>query len=159
MDHKIDPGSERPFKSGSEYRPARGSSAKSPYTQYSESLLSFSITSVFVEPGDQPTYTMGQKVGALEVRELGELIRKRYALDVQIWSQKNCRPRYRHLVEDLMRRSDAALSKIISIVYAWDSPEKWESPADWQRLKAIRERLEMDGKRLWANNPPWAEEA
>lgn len=74
MDLGIIPVSERLLKLGSEYRPARGSSAKSPHTQYSESLLSFSITSVFVEPGDQPTYTMGQKVGALEVRELGELI-------------------------------------------------------------------------------------
>jgi hypothetical protein len=55
-----------------------------------------------------------------------------------------------------MRRSDAALTRIMSIVRSWDRPEVWESDADWQRLRTIRDRLEEEGgKRIWKNNPPW----
>jgi hypothetical protein len=108
-------------------------------------------------PGDQPTpILLGQKVSALEVRDLNELIRKRYALDVEIWSKRDCQPRDRKVIEDKMRRSDAALAKIMGIVRLWDKREVWESEADWQRLRVIRQRLEgEDGKRVWKGNPPW----
>jgi hypothetical protein len=55
-----------------------------------------------------------------------------------------------------MTRADAALSKILGIVRAWDTLDVWESEADYLLLKDIKYRLEMvPGKRVWANNPPW----
>jgi hypothetical protein len=83
------------------------------------------------------------------------LIRKRYALDIEIWSKRDCKPRDRHLLEDKMRRSDAALLKILTIVSTWDTRDVWESDADWIRMRIIKERLESEGKRDWANHPPW----
>lgn len=108
-------------------------------------------------PGDQPTpIPLGQKVSAADIRDLNELIRKRYALDIEIWSRRDCKARDHKKVEDKMRRSDAALARIMSIVRSWDRPEVWESDADWQRLRTIRDRLEEEGgKRIWKNNPPW----
>lgn len=109
-------------------------------------------------PGDQPTHIPGHKVSALEVRELHELIRLRYTLDVLIWSNRKCVPRNRPLVEVNMRRADAALRKINSTVEMWDTREAWTSYADWQRLKDIRYKLGMNGKREWMKHPPWEEE-
>ena len=111
-------------------------------------------------PGDQPVPMLsGQKVSALEIRDLNELIRKRYALDIEIWSKRDCRPRDRKVVEDKMRRSDAALLKIMAIVEIWDKPDVWESQEDWRKMTNIRERLEMEaGKRVWTGNPPWGAE-
>jgi hypothetical protein len=108
-------------------------------------------------PGDQPTpIPLGQKVSGVGIRDLNELIRKRYALDVEIWSERYCMARDCKVIEDKMRRSDAALARIMSIVRSWDRPEVWESDADWQRLRTIRDRLEEEGgKRIWKNNPPW----
>lgn len=80
----------------------------------------------------------------------------RYALDVEIWSKRDCRPRDRKVILDKMRRSDAARAKIMSTVERWDTPEVWESEADWQRLRLIRQRLEGErGQRVWEGNPPW----
>jgi hypothetical protein len=55
-----------------------------------------------------------------------------------------------------MRRSDATLAKIMSTVRSWDRHQVWESDADWQRMRTIRDRLEGEGgKRIWKGNPPW----
>lgn len=55
-------------------------------------------------------------------------------------------------------RADAALSKILGIVRAWDTPGVWNSEEDYLLLRNIRFRLEMvPGKKMWAGNPPWLE--
>lgn len=120
-------------------------------------ILPVSPISIRLPPGDQPSvFPPGHKISPIEIRELNELIRKRYALDIEIWSKRSCRPRDRHLVEEMMRRSDLALLKIKAIVHMWDTPEVWKSQADWNRLRDIRQRLEMEnGQRLWSDNPPW----
>ncbi|KAE9364683.1 hypothetical protein N431DRAFT_431509 [Stipitochalara longipes BDJ] len=94
-------------------------------------------------------------IPALEIRDLNELIRVRYALDVEIWSLRHCRRADRPIVEDKMRRSDAALERILGIVRAWDTLQAWDSTEDWLRMREIRQRLEMDNKRVWAEDPPW----
>jgi hypothetical protein len=110
-----------------------------------------------VEPGDRPTALLfGRKITPIEVRDLSVLIRQRYALDVEIWGQRNCRPRDRPILEDKMKRADAALKKINSIIQEWDRREVWETESDWARLKLIRQRLELGGvQKVWANNAPW----
>ena len=82
----------------------------------------------------------------------------RYALDVHIWNVgRDCKQRDRYLLQDTMRRADAALLKIESLIDKWNNPEVWESIEDLYRLRAIKQRLEMEGaeRRLWAEHPPW----
>ena len=90
-----------------------------------------------------------------EIRNLGELIRKRYELDIQIWGLRDVGPRDRHIVEEKMCRSDAILSKIQRTVSSWDSPHAFESEEDWYKMKDIRTRMEAEGKRNWTTHPPW----
>jgi len=106
--------------------------------------------------GDTPKALMpGVKVQPEEIRNLCELIRQRYALDVEIWDLRHVKRRDRDLVEDKMRRSDAMLQKIYGTVCGWDNPEAFESQKDWDKLQQIKIRIEEDGKRFWTANPPW----
>jgi hypothetical protein len=87
---------------------------------------------------------------------LRELIRQKYALDVEIWSLRRVRLVDRGEVEDKMEKADAILQEIRDIVGAWQGTEKsWDSPAEWARAQEIQERLLSDGKREWRKNPPW----
>ncbi|KAH0558445.1 hypothetical protein GP486_004891 [Trichoglossum hirsutum] len=97
----------------------------------------------------------GRKITPEEVRDLGNLIRKRYELDVEIWGLRHVRPRDRPIVEDKMRRSDAILEKIRRTVDTWDRADVFESSGDWNKLQDIKMRIKEDGKRHWALNPPW----
>ncbi|KAF4627181.1 hypothetical protein G7Y89_g10975 [Cudoniella acicularis] len=114
---------------------------------------------VQLPPGDLPTpVTPEYKVSPAEIRELNELIRKRYALDIEIWEVgRLCKPRNQPQVEEIMARSDAALLKILTIVRAWDNPQVWKSQEDWIRIRNIRARLEKDPetKINWAATKPW----
>jgi hypothetical protein len=99
-----------------------------------------------------------QRVTPTQVRELNELIRQRYALDNMIWGQRHCSPVSRPRVAEIGRRADATLREIISIVEAWDNPDVWDPQSgDWQRLREIKRKIEMGGKRIWADHPPWEE--
>ncbi|KAI9773909.1 MAG: hypothetical protein M1840_006135 [Geoglossum simile] len=109
-----------------------------------------------IPPGDLPqALAPGRKVKPKEIRDLRDLIRKRYELDVEIWDLRFVRPCDRHIVEDKMRRSDAALQKIRRIIRAWDSRDAFESLDDWEKLQEIKLRIESGGKRIWADGPPW----
>ncbi|KAI9776336.1 MAG: hypothetical protein M1839_000416 [Geoglossum umbratile] len=113
-------------------------------------------TTLPVAPGDVPTpLAPGRKVQPEEIRDLGELIRKRYKLDVEIWTLRHVRPRDRSIVEDKMKRSDAILQKIRRTIYAWDSPAAFSSQRDYERWQDIKVRIEAAGKRDWAAHPPW----
>jgi hypothetical protein len=102
-----------------------------------------------------PQRAHGQKVGSEEVRELCELIRKRYALDVDIWSLRDARSRDRDAVWVLIRRADAALAKIQRTLDSWDREDLFDSHQDWIKLQDIKKRMDAVGKRDWMNNPPW----
>lgn len=109
-------------------------------------------------PGDMPAFrAKGQKVIPEELRELRELIRHRYALDIEIWTLRNVRPRDRPVVEEKMRRADAALKKIRRIVLSLDSQEFFTSPKDYSKFQEIKSRIMADGKRNWTQHPPWEE--
>jgi len=91
------------------------------------------------------------------LRELRELIRKRYELDVEIWSLRKVRKPDRPVVEEMMERSDAALGEIMNIVQAWDGTEKSWTAGEWEQAQEIIRRIEAEGKRIWVGNPPWEE--
>lgn len=109
-----------------------------------------------LQPGDQPAdIPHGEKVSSLDIRELNDLIRKRYALDIEIWADRDCMPCDRDLVKANMIRSDAVLEKIKTTVQLWNNCLLWESMSDWEKLQKIKERLDENKMRRWKDNPPW----
>ncbi|KAF2188026.1 hypothetical protein K469DRAFT_628283 [Zopfia rhizophila CBS 207.26] len=110
------------------------------------------------KPGDLPIYrAKGKKVTAEELRDLRDLIRTRYALDVEIWNLRHVKAFNRQKVHDKMRRADAALAKIERTVLSMDHIEFFEDPADYRKLQDIKVRVLEGGKRHWAVHPPWQE--
>lgn len=92
------------------------------------------------------------------LRELRDLIRIRYELDVEIWSLRKVRKPDRPIVEEKMERADAVLTEIFAIVRAWDSTEKSWTKSEWEKAKDIQKRILADGKRQWSSNPPWEDD-
>jgi hypothetical protein len=99
----------------------------------------------------------GQKVEPKEIRELCELVRKRYSLDVEIWSLRKTKPRDRRFVKEKMNKADATLQKINRILDSWDTAEAFTSDSDRAKFQEIRRRIKMDGKRDWAKDSPFDE--
>lgn len=95
-----------------------------------------------------------RKVTADEVRDFAALIRLRYRLDHEIWEQRYCTRAARLGVYEKMQRADAVLAKLRNKVEEWDHRECWETVEEWVKLKDVRRRIEMDGKREGA---PWDE--
>lgn len=93
-----------------------------------------------------------RKVTADEVRDLAALIRLRYRLDHEIWEQRYCTRAARLGVIEKMQRAEAVLVKLRHKVEEWDHRECWETMDEWMKLKDVRRRIEMDGKREGA---PW----
>jgi hypothetical protein len=89
---------------------------------------------------------------------LRELIRTRYALDVEIWSLRRVRRVDRGIVEDKMEKADAVLGEIRAMVNAWQGTEESWTKVEWLQAQDIQRRLLSDGKREWLNDPPWDDE-
>jgi hypothetical protein len=149
------------------HRPSTATSASksSVFTGPSKSSTCTAVT-VATTPAPPPVNnelqshiaSTARKVSSSEVRDLNQLIRNRHVLDVEIWSLRGVRRVDRDFVQDLMQRADAALQQIMGIIRAWDDPDMWWNPEDWERLHGLRQRLELGGKRLWEGNPPWGEQ-
>ena len=89
------------------------------------------------------------------LRNLRELIRRKYALDVEIWEDRDIRKPLRYVVEEKMEKADALLHEILSVVKAWDLKSPQWSAEERQLATDIKNRLEAKGKRWWVGNPPW----
>lgn len=107
-------------------------------------------------PGDVPrARKQGQRVSPGELRDLRELIRQRYALDVEIWNLRHVQAYNRDVVVGKMWKADAVLAKIHRTVDSLDDRENFPSDGDYQKFEAIKLKLWEDGKRNWGLNPPW----
>src|SRR5438309_778197 len=62
-------------------------------------------------------------ITAENIRELRELIRHKYALDIEIWKQRDVKEYSRDHCNENMRKSDAALITIKRTVQDWDRKE------------------------------------
>jgi len=110
-----------------------------------------------IPPADLAKYRLpGQKVKKEEIRELCELVRKRYALDVRLWHFKNARECDRPVIQADIIKADAALAKIRRILGSWDKRELFVTEAEWEVFQEIKGRMELLNKRNWANDPPWS---
>jgi hypothetical protein len=91
------------------------------------------------------------------LRGLRDLIRARYALDMEIWSLKGARKSNRPIVEEKMGRADAILMEIYSMVETWEENDKVWTTQEWELARDVRKRILEKGKRQWKDNPPWNE--
>jgi hypothetical protein len=92
------------------------------------------------------------------LRELRELIRIRYELDVKIWSLRKVRKPDRPMIEEDMERADALMAEIMEIIRAWEGSEAWWSKNEWEQVEQIIDKMNADGKRRWMGNAPWEED-
>jgi len=110
-------------------------------------------------PGDKPP-SRGKrgKVTTKELFQLRELMRQRYALDLQIWDLRKARPGDRKIVEEKMKKADALLAQIRALVLSMDHRDYFKSDVEYRKLKEIRTRILAGEKRHWVKNSPWDEE-
>jgi len=109
-----------------------------------------------IPPGDIPkARSPNQRVTSEELRDLRELIRHRYALDVEIWNLRDAQRHDRNIIHDKIRKSKAALAKIIRVVESLDDRSYFSSDAEHAKLQQIKSRVMEEGKRDWEMHPPW----
>jgi len=92
------------------------------------------------------------------LRDLRELIRNRYQMDVEIWGLRRARKPDRPKVLEKMVIADAIMEEILTTISTWENQQdgNWNDE-EWDRVQEIKERLQKDGKRVWEGNPPWAD--
>ncbi|KAH0548625.1 hypothetical protein GP486_007831, partial [Trichoglossum hirsutum] len=100
-------------------------------------------------------FEAGRKVKAVEIRQLAELVRNRYELDIKIWQLRDAQHHDRPVIKEIMRRSDATLIKIRHTIESWDRRDIFDSDDDWAKFKDIQFRVTTGRKRIWTENPPW----
>jgi len=111
-----------------------------------------------VPPADLPKRRLrDEKVTAAEIRELCDLVRKRFSLDVDLWDLRHAKPRDREYIWDRIYQADAALHKIRRTLASWDRRDLFESKEDWETFNDIKRRINSDNKRDWIAHPPWSE--
>jgi hypothetical protein len=109
-----------------------------------------------VLPGDKPLRRpAGQNIEPAEISELRELLRRRYALDMKIWSQRDSYTAKRPFTQREMLEADAILAKIKLILACMDKESLFETTAQYKKFKEIKRRVEETGKRNWTKEPPW----
>jgi hypothetical protein len=89
-----------------------------------------------------------------ELRELGELIRERYKLDMLLHNLRNKTSYEDDVILENTIKSTAALAKIKRLVDSFDRPDLFQVPSDHNKLKEIRRRIYEGGKRDWNKHPP-----
>jgi hypothetical protein len=89
-----------------------------------------------------------------ELRELGELIRERYKLDMLLYNLRNKTSYEDDVINENTIKATAALVKIKRLVDSFDRPDLFTDPQDHEKLKEIRRRIYEGGKRDWKMHPP-----
>jgi hypothetical protein len=90
-----------------------------------------------------------------KLRELRDLIRLRYELDVEIWNYRGVRLPDRPLVEEKMQKADAVLQLIIDTIRGWGGTEEAWTAEELDKIEEVWHRITADGKRWWMQDPPW----
>ncbi|KAL1595570.1 hypothetical protein SLS59_008208 [Nothophoma quercina] len=106
------------------------------------------------KPAVKPTRP-AQLITPEMLRELRETIRLRYALDIEIWRQRDAKPFARDRLKENMKRSEAALERIRKTLTAWDREEYFKTPQEHAKFQEIKRRLMEGEKANWTQKPPW----
>lgn len=88
------------------------------------------------------------------LRKLRDRIRERYALDTEIWSLKDVKGPDRPYVVIKMKKADAILNEIHTIVGSW-TDDAFKNPEERKAAQNIRDKVMAPGKRWWMDNPPF----
>lgn len=89
------------------------------------------------------------------LRELRETIRLKYALDIEIWRQRDVKFFSRDKLKENIRKSEAALEKIRKTVADWDRREYFSTDLEHEKFREIKRRLMEGEKADWTQKPPW----
>lgn len=97
-----------------------------------------------------------REASAETLRDLRELIRSRYEMDVTIWSLRNARRPDKPIVHGHMDKADAIMDEILLMIEAWgdNSDGRWNEE-EWAKVEIIRKKVRTGGYRTWTDNPPW----
>ena len=112
-------------------------------------------TKVKLSEADTPQARRREKISTEEIRELRELIRQRYALDLRLWSHRTVNTHNEEPIMKKARQADALMLKIRAIVTSMDKRKYFETDEEWRVFAEIRNAVMEDGKREWVKNPPW----
>jgi hypothetical protein len=84
----------------------------------------------------------GKAITSQNLRECRELIREKYALDVEKYNLRDVHDLNQHILDDKIRRSAGALVDIKRIVKGWvEAKEQW-SEAEWRQVEEINHRIQ-----------------
>jgi hypothetical protein len=95
-----------------------------------------------------------QLVKKEELRELGDLIRERYRLDMLLYNLRDKTSYEDDVIDENIIKASAALAKIRRLVDSFDRPDLFKDRKDHEKLKEIRRRIYEGGKRDWKKQPP-----
>jgi len=85
----------------------------------------------------------GDKISAQKLRECRELIRAKYALDVEAYSLRDVHYLNQHIVDDKKRRSKGALEDIKRTIEEWTAVKDQWSPEEWKQVEMICKRIQI----------------
>ena len=94
----------------------------------------------------------------MELCDLRELIRQRYALDLEIWGYRKVGTYNHAIVEAKMSKADALLNRIQGLVLSMDHRDHFRTDAEYLKFQEVKIRVLASGKRQWKGNPPWNED-
>ena len=95
-----------------------------------------------------------QLVKKEELRELGELIRERYKLDMLLYNLRDKTSYEDDVIDENTIKANAALEKIKRLVNSFDRHDLFTDPRDYEKLREIKRRIYEGGKRDWKKHPP-----
>lgn len=98
-----------------------------------------------------------ERVTTEQLRELKDLIRHRYSLDVELWHNRYNDNWSQYLQEEKIRKADATLVQLKRMVRDMDRRDNFETAEEYKMFKEVRDRILEKGKRNWTDNPPWKE--
>ncbi|GIZ45564.1 hypothetical protein CKM354_000872400 [Cercospora kikuchii] len=91
---------------------------------------------------------------AQAVRRLRALIREKFAIDVEVWENRNMQGPMRRILMAKAARSDEVMKEILDMVSAWNRSDFKQE--EWILAQQIKERLLSNEQyRSWESLPPW----
>jgi hypothetical protein len=82
-----------------------------------------------------------QGINSQDLRECRELIRAKFALDVDVYNLRDVDTRHMALVQDKMRRSEGAMIDIQKLVRGWrEAKDQWTAE-EWEKVEEIDYRV------------------
>lgn len=89
------------------------------------------------------------------IRNVRDLIREKYRLDLYVWSRRNIQVADRNLVQNDCMTADSLLEQICCHINGWD--ESSFGTEEWKVVAKIQENIRRNENRhvLWMSQLPW----